>query len=119
MNRKQEREKTRMTKVPFCISEQNWQYVKNIYREPKYRAKSSENERPPESNPVPNSIVWGGLRLHPNAYSITVRIGEHSFNPQPTARNLTKPPTTLRLGFQKLPPQSGSGVVLDSTRAVL
>jgi hypothetical protein len=24
--------------------------------------------------------------------------GEHSFNPQPTARDLTKPPTILRLG---------------------
>jgi hypothetical protein len=28
-------------------------------------------------------------------------IGEHSFNPHPTARNLTKPPTILRLGLSR------------------
>jgi hypothetical protein len=31
----------------------------------------------------------------------TVRLSEHSFNPQPTAGNLTKPPAILRLGLSQ------------------
>jgi hypothetical protein len=29
-------------------------------------------------------------------------LGENSFNPQPTARNLTRPPKVLRLGPSRL-----------------
>ncbi|MFM2011595.1 MAG: hypothetical protein RLZZ396_379 [Planctomycetota bacterium] len=31
----------------------------------------------------------------------TVRLSEHSLNPQPTARNLIRPPAILRLGLSR------------------